>query len=139
MHTIICPKCTGKMEEWTSANVTLDHCGRCRGLWFDESELTRHFANLGSNLPESNLRTDQATSFDCPRCVDVKLLRASFDGIAVESCPRCRGTFLDLGEVHELLGAVNRQAGGAIRRKGLSGFDDFALGLYIGSHLDSSP
>ena len=40
------------MREWSHGGVTLDHCNRCKGLWFDANELNRHFANLRARPPE---------------------------------------------------------------------------------------
>ena len=131
MSQTTCPKCSRPMHGWTSSGVELDHCHACRGLWFDRGELTRHFANLGSEILEADLRAGQPTALSCPRCQDVQLTQAELDSVAVEACPQCRGIFLDGGEVPELLGAISRSER-SINAEA-SGFDNFALGLYIGS------
>jgi len=118
------------MHGWTSSGVELDHCHTCRGLWFDRGELTRHFANLGSEVLEADLRVGQPTALSCPRCQDVQLTGAVLDSVAVEACPQCHGIFLDGGEVPELLGAISRSERNINAE--VSGFDNFALGLYIG-------
>jgi Zn-finger nucleic acid-binding protein len=107
----------------------------CRGLWFDQGELTQHFANLGSEIVEAELKTGHATALSCPRCRDTRLTLAELDSVAVETCPQCRGIFLDLGEIHELLGAINRSGDGIGPET--SGFENFALGLYIGAKIRS--
>ena len=55
------------------------------------------------------------------------------DNVTLEVCPHCRGIFLDLGEVYELLGAIRRReyAGDPA----VAGMDNLALGRYIGADL----
>jgi Zn-finger nucleic acid-binding protein len=43
---------------------------------------------------------------NCPRCVDVELLEKDRDGITVDGCPRCRGIWLDRGELERLIVSV---------------------------------
>jgi Zn-finger nucleic acid-binding protein len=123
------------MYEWTSSGVQLDHCNSCKGLWFDQGELTQHFANLGCEIVETDLKAGQPTEFSCPRCTDALLTNAELGGVAVETCPACRGIFLDLGEVPELLGAISRSD--AESSAEASSFDNFALGLYMGLQIRS--
>lgn len=40
---------------------------------------------------------------NCPRCTDTELLERDRDGITVDGCPRCRGLWLDRGELERLL------------------------------------
>jgi Zn-finger nucleic acid-binding protein len=120
------------MDLWTAGGVTLDHCVRCKGLWFDANELTRHLTNLGSRSPERELETGLPTPLGCPNCEGERLIEGWLHNVSVETCPLCHGIFLDLGEVHELLGALNRPSGAADRRSSTSGFDNFALGLFLG-------
>jgi Zn-finger nucleic acid-binding protein len=118
------------MTSWAPGNVELDHCGDCRGLWFDADELTQHLANISGEPVDAHPRPGAETGYSCPRCADTKLCEAYLMDVRVESCPRCEGIFLDLGEVHELLGALSapeQPAGSSV-----SGFDHFALGLFVG-------
>jgi uncharacterized protein len=39
----------------------------------------------------------------CPVCLDTELVPHIRDGIEVDHCPRCRGVWLDRGELHKLL------------------------------------
>lgn len=134
MEEMVCPKCSQTMSLWESKGVGLDHCNSCKGLWFDEGELTRHLANSGSDISEKDLKTAGGTSRRCPRCKSNSLLRGRLASVEVDTCERCRGIFLDLGEVHELLGAMSKT--GLKSRSSKAGFDSFALGLYLGSHLE---
>ena len=72
------------------------------------------------------------TTLACPKCANEKLLGGFLIDVAVESCPRCEGMFLDLGEVHEFLGALNPPERASDPKSSLSGFDNFALGLFVG-------
>jgi Zn-finger nucleic acid-binding protein len=133
-----CPKCLASMSLWSSGDVELDHCESCRGLWFDADELPRHLANIaggtGIDLPESGC----ATRFRCPACVNIQLFGAVLHGIPIECCAHCRGVFLDLGEIHELLGKLNRPERAHDPKSSLSRFEDFALGLFVGMRQGDS-
>ena len=133
MAQIKCPKCSRIMEQWESRGVALDHCNSCKGLWFDEGELTRHFANSGCKISERELKADRETPFSCPRCRAGSLIEAQLASVPVDTCKRCHGIFLDLGEVHELMGAISRAKYASDPTT--ASFDNFALGLYIGANL----
>lgn len=130
---IKCPKCSQVMDAWESRGVELDHCNSCKGLWFDQGELTRHFLNSGSRISERDLEADRETPLCCPRCEAGRLTGAHLASVPVDTCRRCHGIFLDLGEVHELMGAIARAESAGDPRT--AGFDNFALGLYIGANL----
>jgi Zn-finger nucleic acid-binding protein len=133
MSETLCPKCTTPMNTWTSKGVTLDHCQRCQGLWFDEGELSRHIRNMGGDIRECEPRDGHVTPYPCPRCRGNHLVEGVLQSVRVDSCPRCRGLFLDLGEVHELLGAIHRAEYTSDPR--VAGLDNLALGLFIGAGL----
>ena len=133
MEQITCPKCSDEMDRWKTKSVILDHCNSCKGLWFDEGELTRHFASIGGNISEDDLRADRTTTLLCPRCTSAPLSIGRLASVEVETCEQCHGLFLDLGEVHELLGVVIKAS--QSEEASTAGFDNFALGLYIGSNL----
>lgn len=126
-----CPKCAKPMIPWAPGAVELDHCPGCRGLWFDANELTQHLADIRGEAVEARPEPGAETAFRCPKCPDEKLREAYLLDVRVESCPGCDGIFLDLGEVHELLGALSSGEAGD-SDSGLAGFDHFALGLFVG-------
>ena len=126
-----CPKCAKPMAAWAPGAVELDHCPGCRGLWFDTDELVQHLADISGRSLDARPEATAETPYRCPKCEDRKLREAYLMDVRVESCPGCEGVFLDLGEVHELLGALSapeRSASGS----SLNGFDHFALGLFVG-------
>lgn len=128
--SLACPKCAKPMTPWAPGRVELDHCPECRGLWFDADELTLHLADISGERIDARPDPGPETSYRCPRCPDRRLREAHLLDVRVESCPGCGGIFLDLGEVHELLGALSapeREQGSSI-----AGFDHFALGLFVG-------
>jgi len=134
--SLMCPKCVLPMTEWESRGLVLNHCHTCKGLWFDAGELQEYLARSQARFDESQLDPVGNTTFSCPRCPGVRLARARFDTVALDVCPRCRGIFLDLGEVHALLGAVCRST--YADDPALSKLDNQALGLYIAARLEES-
>ncbi|MBV2365655.1 zf-TFIIB domain-containing protein [Streptomonospora nanhaiensis] len=51
------------------------------------------------------------TAFDCPKCPGT-LSRRTLVGVTVDQCEKCRGIFLDRGELEELLEAEHRWSRG---------------------------
>ena len=103
MSELPCPKCAQMMSVWIAGDLELDHCGSCKGLWFDANELTRHLANIGAGRLAEEPSHGAPTKLLCPRCKGQRLEGAFLYDVPVECCPTCHGVFLDLGEVHELL------------------------------------
>jgi Zn-finger nucleic acid-binding protein len=133
---LLCPKCALPMTVWDTVGVEIDHCHTCKGLWFDPGELEVYLARSQAQLDESQLEPVGETRLSCPHCPAIRLGRAHVDTVPLDICPRCRGIFVDLGEMHALLGAVSRSdyAGDPA----LSRLDNQALGLYIASRLEES-
>ncbi|MDA0566384.1 zf-TFIIB domain-containing protein [Streptomonospora sp. S1-112] len=71
------------------------------------------------------------TAFDCPKCPGT-LSRRTLVGVTVDQCEKCRGIFLDRGELEELLEAEHRWSrghdasytGGRHQRRDDDPFDD---------------
>ena len=125
------------MAPWSTRGLALDYCAACKGLWFDEGELREHLARSHARLGETEIQPTGETRFSCPRCRDAKLAQATAWSVALDVCPRCRGVFLDLGEVEELIGAISR--GEYAGDPAAAAFDNLALGIYIGAGLGAKP
>lgn len=87
------------------AELELDRCNDCGGVWFDFGELGRA---TGKKLTvgEDEVRRR------CPQC-RVALVQSTLDGaIAVETCSKCHGTFLEARDLDALSKGAQRQAPG---------------------------
>ena len=104
-----CPKCNRPLEATRIRGTEVDHCSKCRGIWFDERELS----NL-LELSPTELRPIRGGKVQddvnrikakCPRdqAVLMRVSSALKPGIIVDSCPDCRGIWLDGGELDSLL------------------------------------
>jgi Zn-finger nucleic acid-binding protein len=106
-----CPKCAdGVLETATVAGIAVDRCPRCRGIWFDPAELgallkldaadLKPLAGRPGTDPGLNARPGR-----CPRD-GARLLRvvsARKRSVTLDTCPQCRGLWLDGGELAALL------------------------------------
>lgn len=92
--------------------LEIDTCPVCSGLWFDAEELRRFLPSprlaekvlAHDRLQESVQREPRAAEATrlCPQCQ--KALRESPVGeIQVDVCSRCRGIWLDRGELSRAL------------------------------------
>ena len=50
---------------------------------------------------------------DCPKCEHTTMTTATVEGLQIDRCPRCQGTWLDKGEAVQVL---KRRLGGQIER-----------------------
>jgi len=101
-----CPKCKGKLEVVMSAEVKVDKCVSCGGIWFDDGELykllTTSVSLMIDGLESDDTREYNKQEGNCPLCNDVKLERivSPVDPeIAIDKCPSCKGIWLERGEL----------------------------------------
>jgi Zn-finger nucleic acid-binding protein len=50
---------------------------------------------------------------NCPHCTDTVLVMTERQGVEIDYCPRCRGVWLDRGELDKLIERAGRDAGAA--------------------------
>jgi Zn-finger nucleic acid-binding protein len=103
-----CPKCGSTMEKDRFAEVEVDRCVNCGGLWFDfsEAEHLRHLrgaAELDTGRAQLGSQYDRVDRIDCPRCRTRMIVMTDLDQphLHFESCIRCFGTFFDAGEFRD--------------------------------------
>ena len=153
-----CPVCLGvKMEKTSlgggkggeggkgSVPLTLDHCARCGGMWFELGEVQR----LRSERPESlwaqiparderhraQCHTCRAfvdrdapdcaacgakTRLNCP-CCDTRMLQSRQADLTLDVCKRCKGVWFDHHELEAIWEMerdrlVARERGGRVAR-----------------------
>lgn len=87
------------------ADVALDRCLDCGGLWFDATELDRHLAfNLvpQAQVTEATIPPRGRSARTCPRCRPKLLQHAGWPALLLDRCNTCHGLFLDGGELEAL-------------------------------------
>lgn len=96
-----------------TAALVLDKCWVCRGIWFDKAELRKlqreksSRKTIGSyiNDPKIYKQLNEKGGL-CPRCkVPMRRITGKIGGrnITVDACIKCRGIWLDGGEVNYFL------------------------------------
>ena len=105
-----CPKCDNRqLAAATVRGIEVDRCPHCDGIWFDVKELGALLATHPQDLkPLAKGDTDAATDARaglCPRDQSrmIRVFSARQRTVVLESCPTCRGLWLDGGELAELL------------------------------------
>ncbi len=109
-----CAKCTGTLIHLMMGEVELDRCDRCHGIWFDRGELDQVLSDGDVQLPAASYVDSGASTGpsavdrvpgNCPRCQQAQLGRVPsvvVDDLAYDECPKCRGVWLDSGELSTL-------------------------------------
>lgn len=118
-----CPRCAHPLLEYSHQSIRIDECSGCEGVWLDSGELGPLMQKPERLLwsPELNMKwergrewienTSDATKAEllashrgkCPRC-EIPLLSERLHGVEVDRCERCRGVWLDKGELASLAG-----------------------------------
>lgn len=101
-----CPVCRAVLRPVVCSGVTVDVCLRCRGLWFDASELERILELPGPVFHTSRLaHTDsEPTNRRCPRRHgSMRSQEIVPGGFAYDRCPACGGLWLDFDRIRLLL------------------------------------
>ena len=112
---MLCPVCHEAMIVVEFANIELDTCVSCRGLWFDAQELGQLFELAGvpervcELAPQIDRLSHAGPRRKCPRCrgklEPVRGPSVSGD-LILDECPRGDGLWFDKGELESLLQAL---------------------------------
>lgn len=114
-----CPDCGTRMQAFWAPprkggeELELDRCNTCGGVWFDAGELLAASGRAAKS-------TREPTDRPCPVCHVGLELGVLSNGVEVETCPRCRGTFLEARDLE----AITRRtpSKGSLAVKGGTGF-----------------
>ena len=113
-----CPKDSTELKPITyEADVQVDACDTCGGMWLDQGELERVESNIVNDYSEALKRVPRGTinamemarqeaapDRTCPKCGGTmeKREHGYCSQIIVDVCPACRGVWLDRGELAAL-------------------------------------
>jgi len=77
--------------------TTIDVCPSCRGVWFDRGEIGRISRDRGLEILIVRYAGGRS-ALTCPRCAQ-PMSRRPVSEITLEVCLRCRGVWMDAGEL----------------------------------------
>ncbi len=109
---ITCVRCNSVQDKKTVAEIEVDVCPSCGGLWLDKGELERlnrvpreSVEALRQALTGGQQAGVSPTQTACPACPG-QLVQVKLGRIQIDCCNQCRGVFLDKGEFESALVAV---------------------------------
>lgn len=112
-----CPRCAEDLRERTyEADIRVDECPTCRGLWLDRGELVRieetsdgtspHDAAVIDTVARAQEQARQMSrpEISCPKCGQPMTKREAHPSsqVVIDVCQACPGAWLDGGEVQSL-------------------------------------
>jgi len=118
-----CPRDGTQLAAVRIADIELDKCHRCDGIWCDSGEMERLRDAKISGVEEMLEQKYGDPTFNeggvtgymrCPRCEDARLQEYSYtytDGthpVRIDRCERCFGIWLDKGELDTIIGEKQR-------------------------------
>jgi len=91
------------MLSYQHQGLEVDSCPECFGIWFDREELKEFIKRPELAERLSSERNSQATPAEtsqrlCPSC-RIPLSETGLGEVSVDLCFRCRGIWLDQGEL----------------------------------------
>jgi Zn-finger nucleic acid-binding protein len=109
---VICPVCRQQMIVVEHENIELDYCVRCKGVWFDASELDLLFRSLdlaqghdAASLMKLPKRRPVEAPRKCPRCRKKmhKMMIGQEPEVMIDSCVKGHGLWFDGGELGQVI------------------------------------
>jgi Zn-finger nucleic acid-binding protein len=104
-----CPKCRGSLQAVLLAEIEIDRCSVCNGLFFDmleDQDLldTSAARKVDVGDPAVGRERDLTVEIACPRdgALMIHMADPQQQHIEFESCPHCFGRFFDAGEINDL-------------------------------------
>lgn len=118
MSSLKCPKCGEALAALTYANIEVDRCSNCGGIWFDRGEIDNLETVPGSEAidtgnPEIGKQMNRVDKeVACPRCQVPMQPVLDIDEYSIwyEKCPNCSGVWLDAGEFRQYKGNFRRRS-----------------------------
>lgn len=103
---IECPKCWVEMhareEEIFGPNIEIDICPKCHGIWLDPGELHKLLKDKEvTDYLTKEIGTKAHSPLICPKCRNLMDIERAED-VEVDVCLKCRGVWLDMGELDDL-------------------------------------
>ncbi len=104
-----CPKCHAVMEPVTYADIEVDRCTKCGGIWLDMLEDEELLKAAGAEKVDTGdaamgKKMNQVDQIDCPVCAApmIRMVHPTQHHIWYEGCHVCYGKFLDAGELRDM-------------------------------------
>ena len=114
MDLICCVKCTSVLDKSMVGDIEVDLCPKCGGLWLDYGEVAKLAALTDAEVkPLHKLLTGGGgpppipsdAKAHCPVCPG-ELKEVVLGTIHVDYCTKCKGMYLDKGELLAAIEAV---------------------------------
>lgn len=112
----VCPKCDIAMVLLEFAEVELDYCPQCSGVWVDAGELQEILTRTGAQVEGDPtaafvpVNPDKRRARMCPRCDrDLQETMPPLEQVMelrIDRCPAGDGIWFDKGELPQLLDAM---------------------------------
>lgn len=105
MSQMQCPKCQASLEAVVYADIEVDRCTNCKGIWFDsmEAQTLKKIAgseSIDTGDPKTGSEFNEQGNINCPKCKTrmTKMVELNQSHIWYEKCPVCYGVWFDAGE-----------------------------------------
>ena len=136
-----CPKCRVSLKGAVIANVEVDYCPKCLGLWFDEDELRWAKDQKDKNLQwldidlwkdDKKFRVAYGVRL-CPSCrLPLYEVYYGDSKIVVDVCRICRGIWLDRAEFKKIIDWLRMRADYEILNKYAKNFFSELAEIFTG-------
>jgi len=110
-----CPKCSIELKSIMAENIKLETCPSCEGIWLDKFEISKistieieklNSSEIAQSLTKNNPpKQTNHKALICPYCSsEMDTFNYSLDsGVNIDICGHCSGTWLDDGELKDII------------------------------------
>ena len=118
-----CPTCKNAMITLELAEIEIDHCTNCGGIWLDAGELEILLAEaedthqlLNSFKEDKSLREKLRRCPICDKKMQKILVGTSKFSVLIDKCRRGHGLWFDKGELNDILGKARLDKNNRIQK-----------------------
>ena len=101
---ILCPRCNVQLRVQEEANVEIDVCDSCSGIWLDAGELARISDQTRASINDLSTKLNELR---CPRCNTHDFTSIETDFGAFAMCRDCAGMFVG-GDTRDAITTASR-------------------------------
>ena len=110
---MLCPNCNERMAGARFGGVQANECFYCQGIWVAGVAMQELAQQSGVEYPSKSLEGKAPSTRTCHTCCQPCVV-AGQNGIEIDICPGCSGTYFGKGEISVIFPNVGKASGSGV-------------------------